>query len=34
VTTLQARIERLADGDVDAVLLDLNLPDSQASTRW
>ena len=29
VTTLQAGIERLADGDVDAVLLDLNLPDSQ-----
>ena len=29
VTTLQAGIERLAAGDVDAVLLDLRLPDSQ-----
>ena len=29
VTTLQAGIERLAAGDVDAVVLDLKLPDSQ-----
>ena len=29
VTTLEAGIERLAGGAVDAVLLDLNLPDSQ-----
>ena len=29
VTTLQAGIERIAEGNVDAVLLDLNLPDSQ-----
>jgi signal transduction histidine kinase len=29
VTTLRAGFERVARGDVDAVLLDLNLPDSQ-----
>src|SRR5512134_3244444 len=29
VTTLQSGLDRLARGDVDAVLLDLDLPDSR-----